>query len=67
MGGGAGPRPFTPPPPPPTPSWKLAGKCRTVGAKVAKRKICLMRQRVKNGFPPHVSKLQTLGFFRRTQ
>ena len=39
-GGLAGRGPFTPTPPPPPP-WKLAGKCRTMGAEGARSKICL--------------------------
>ena len=31
----------SPPLPPPPPPWKLAGKCRTMGAKSALRKFCL--------------------------
>ena len=34
------------PTPPPLPSWKLAGKCRTCGAKGAIRNNCLMQQSV---------------------
>ena len=30
-----------PPPSPPPPPWKLAGKCRTMGAEGALRKFCL--------------------------
>ena len=29
------------PPPPPPPCWVLVGKCRTMGAEGALRKICL--------------------------
>ena len=41
-GGFAGPGSFTPTPPPPSPHppRKLAPKCRTVGAKGARRQIC---------------------------
>ena len=41
-GGEAGTGPFTPTPPPPPPRpWKLAGKCRTMGAKGVLSKFCL--------------------------
>ena len=43
-GGLAGTGPFTPTPPPPPlppPPWKLAGKCRTMGAEGARSKFCL--------------------------
>ena len=42
-GGAPGPDPLRrlPPPPPPPPPWKLAGKCRTMGAEGALSKFCL--------------------------
>ena len=46
-GGAPGPGPLHRPPPPPQ---KLAPKCRTIGAKSAESKFCLMWQRVKNCF-----------------
>ena len=39
-GGLAGTGPLTPTPPPP---WKLAGKCRTIGAEGARSKFCLKK------------------------
>ena len=42
-GGSPAPDPLRrlPPPPPPPPPWKLAGKCRTMGAEGARSKFCL--------------------------